>query len=313
MSTFGSRWRACASVSPIAPTSGSEKTAVGTLLWSIGVDLPPNTVSAKAWPSRIATGVRLTRLVTSPTAWMLRTDDCENSSTAMPPFLASRTPVVVEIAQDIFAAIDQSDLGAEAGKNARELDCNIAATLDEHTLGQRSQMERLVRRDDMFDAHDRVAVAGRGAGGNQNMPGADFFAGRKEAHGMRVFQHGTALDQLNIRPFERGGVSGLEPGDLAVLVGDQLCPVEGGLAHGPAIASGVLELVGEARGIDQKLLRHAASDDTGAADPVFLGNHDPRAIGSRDARGAHPARARTDHEKIDVAIRHAAPFARPAR
>ena len=30
--------------------------------------LPPNTVSAKAWPSRMATGVRLTRSVTSPTA-----------------------------------------------------------------------------------------------------------------------------------------------------------------------------------------------------------------------------------------------------
>ena len=30
--------------------------------------MPPNTVSAKAWPSRIATGVRFTRSVTSPTA-----------------------------------------------------------------------------------------------------------------------------------------------------------------------------------------------------------------------------------------------------
>ena len=37
--------------------------------------LPPNSVSAKAWPSRMATGVSARRSVTSPTAKMLSTDE----------------------------------------------------------------------------------------------------------------------------------------------------------------------------------------------------------------------------------------------
>ena len=53
---------------PTVPISGVENTAVGTSSWSTAVGLLPNTVSAKAWPSRMATGVRLTRSVTSPTA-----------------------------------------------------------------------------------------------------------------------------------------------------------------------------------------------------------------------------------------------------
>ena len=70
MSTWAKRSRAWVSVSPTTPISGSENTAVGMWTWSTAVGRPPNTVSANAWPSRIATGVRLTRLVTSPTAKM---------------------------------------------------------------------------------------------------------------------------------------------------------------------------------------------------------------------------------------------------
>jgi hypothetical protein len=60
--------RAAASVRPTVPISGWENTAVGMSSWSTVVGRPPKTVSAKAWPSRMATGVRLTRSVTSPMA-----------------------------------------------------------------------------------------------------------------------------------------------------------------------------------------------------------------------------------------------------
>jgi hypothetical protein len=53
-------------------------TAEAMRLWSMFQGLPPNTLSAKAWPSRIATGVRLTRLVTSPTAWIDGTFEAES-------------------------------------------------------------------------------------------------------------------------------------------------------------------------------------------------------------------------------------------
>ena len=50
------------------PTSGVENTAVATFSWSTVEEAPPNRRSASAWPSRIATGVRLMRSVTSPIA-----------------------------------------------------------------------------------------------------------------------------------------------------------------------------------------------------------------------------------------------------
>ena len=60
-STSPQRAAPSASVRPMTPISGVENTAVGISAWSTIVGLPPNTVSAKAWPSRIATGVRLAR------------------------------------------------------------------------------------------------------------------------------------------------------------------------------------------------------------------------------------------------------------
>ena len=68
MSTRSNRARACSSVKPTVPISGVVNTADATQSWLTAVGLPPNSVSAKAWPSRMATGVRFTRLVTSPTA-----------------------------------------------------------------------------------------------------------------------------------------------------------------------------------------------------------------------------------------------------
>ena len=139
--------------------------------------------------------------------------------------------------------------------------------------------------------------------------GAHRLAGRGEAHGVGVLQHGAALHNRDLRPLQVGRIGRLEPRDLAVLVGDQRRPVEDRLRQRPAVAGGVLELVGKARGIDQKLLRHAAADHAGAADPIFLGHHDARAMARRDPRGPHAAGAGADDEKIDIVVSHTRPFA----
>ena len=54
--------------------------------------------------------------------------------------------VVVEAAQNILAAIDQRHVRAETGKDAGELDRDVAAALDHHAARQFRQMKRLVRR-----------------------------------------------------------------------------------------------------------------------------------------------------------------------
>src|SRR4029077_9985519 len=95
--------------------------------------------------------------------------------------------------------------------------------------------------------------------------------------------------------------------DLAVLVGDELRPVERRFGHGPTVAPRVLEIVGIARGVNQQLLGNAAADHAGAADAELLGHHDAGAVARGDARAAPPARPRPDDEEIDVVISHGVP------
>ena len=75
--------------------------------------------------------------------------------------------------------------------------------------------------------------------------------------------------------------------------------------HGPAKAGSVFELGAETRRIDQKLFRHAAADDAGAADAILFREHHARAMERGDARGAHATRATAYDEQIDVVIGHA--------
>ena len=83
---------ASSSVRPTLASSGWQNTADGTSRWSGLRGLLPNSVSAKQWPSMMATGVRLMRSVTSPTAQMLGAVVFDHSSTAMAPALSSCTP-----------------------------------------------------------------------------------------------------------------------------------------------------------------------------------------------------------------------------
>ena len=100
--------------------------------------------------------------------------------------------------------------------------------------------------------------------------------------------------------FEIGAIGGRKTGDLLLLGRDEARPVEGRLADAPAEPGGVGELVGEAAGVDVKLLRHAAADDAGAADPALLGDDRLRAMPGGDARRPHAARACADDEEVDV-------------
>ena len=106
---------------------------------------------------------------------------------------------------------------------------------------------------------------------------------------MGVLQHRTAGDDLDVGTLERRRVGELEPGNLAILVGDERRPVEHRLAQGPAVTGGILEVVGKAGGVDQQFLGHAAADHAGAADAKLLRHHDARAMAGSDPRCAHTA------------------------
>ena len=156
----------------------------------------------------------------------------------------------------------------------------------------------------MLDAGDLGAGIGRAAGGDQDGLCSQPLAGRDQTYRMGVLQHRTARDDFDVRALERRRIGELEPRYLAILVGDQLRPVERRFVQGPAVTRGVLEVVGKTCRVDQQFLGNAAADHAGAADAKLLRHHDARAIAGSDPRRAHTARAGSDDEEIDLLIGH---------
>ena len=155
----------------------------------------------------------------------------------------------------------------------------------------------------MLEAGNRIAVARRSAGGDQDIA-RTHACPVGQANRVRVEERGASFDDLDARSRQGGAVSGFEPGDLAVLVGDQRGPVERCAWQRPAKACGIFEFGMKARGVDQKLLGHTAADHTGAAEPVFLGEHDARPMLGGNPGGANAAGPASDHEKVDVSLGH---------
>ncbi len=81
----------------------------------------------------------------------------------------------------------------------------------------------------------------------------------------------------------------------------QLRPVKARLLHIPAECTRVRDIVGKTAGIDIQLLWHAATDHTGSANAVLLGDHHTGAMTSRHPGRTDAARACTDDEQINFA------------
>ena len=100
---------------------------------------------------------------------------------------------VVEAAQNILAAINQRHVRSEAGENSGKLNGNITTALDHHMLGQMRQVECFVRGDGVLDAWNRIAVAWRAAGGDQDISRTHTLAVR-QLYRMRVGDDGAGFD-----------------------------------------------------------------------------------------------------------------------
>ena len=211
--------------------------------------------------------------------------------------------VVIEAAQDLLAAADEDGFNTQAREDAREFDRDVAAANDDDTRWQFFEVESLIRGDGQLMAGKVARHEGCGPRGNKDAARGDFPPGG-EGHGVRPRKHGAFLDQFRTRRREIADIGLVEAVDLLVLVGDKGWPVEGDLLRRPAEAHGILEFLGEFRGVDEELLRHAAADDAGAADAEFLRYGHLRAMARGDAGGAHAARACTDDEEIVVKAGH---------
>ena len=133
--------------------------------------------------------------------------------------------VVVEAVEQLLAADQLDDLGAEPVEDAGELDRDVAAADDDDAPRQRRQIERLVRGDGVLDAghvrHRRVA-----AGGDQDVLGG-VRACRRPRRCAGSTSRPRPSNSLTPRIASRLHVDAVEAVDLAVLGGDQLRPVEG--------------------------------------------------------------------------------------
>ena len=119
---------------------------------------------------------------------------------------------------------------------------------------------------------------------------------------MGIKNNGTAPENRNAGIDENPLVDAVQPVDLAILVGEQLLPVEARLGDAPAEVGGVLQFVAEMRGVGKELLRDAADVDAGAAEAARLGDRDARAKRCADAARANAARAAADGEKVVVVL-----------
>src|SRR6185312_1029344 len=217
--------------------------------------------------------------------------------------------IVVEAAQDLFAAINERDVRAQAVEDVREFECDVAAAGDQNALRQLFEMKRFVRGDAEIAARNDVAgpelarrtVAGR----DQDLFRRDRAILVEQTQRVRILEHGAIGEDIDAGRLDVSRIDGFKPRDFLVLVRDQGRPVELRFAHRPAEPDRIGKVVGEMAGINEDLFRNAAADDTGSAHARFLGERHARTGESRHAAGAHAARAAADDEKIVVVPSHA--------
>src|SRR6185312_11243811 len=214
------------------------------------------------------------------------------------------THVLVESAQELVGADQHLDLDSGHMEDAGELDRDVAAPGYDDTSRQGFEVERLVRGDEVLGTgnigHGRPA-----AGRDHDALGCHLFGA--DAHSVRILQHAAAAEHCDAGLFEQGDVDAVEPVELLVLGGDELRPVEAALADLPAIAGGILELLGEMRAIDQELFRDAAAQHAGAADAARLDDGHPGAVSGGAPAACNAARPGADGEEIEIVFRHASP------
>ena len=189
-------------------------------------------------------------------------------------------------------------MGAKLVEDAGELVGDIAAAGDDDSPRQIVEVEGLVGADGMLDALDRGHCRA-GAGGDQDGLGAELAA-RGEANRIRPGQLGALGEDLDAIVGQGVGIGLLQPPDFGEDVVAQHRPAEATVGNVPAEHRRIVQILGEMGTEDEQFLGHAATDDAGAANFIFLGDGDPGAMGGGDPGRAHPARTSADDEQVIV-------------
>jgi hypothetical protein len=137
------------------------------------------------------------------------------------------------------------------------------------------------------------------------MSRGDDAAAAGEAHFMGPENFRALLEHFDAGLEQIGLVNVGQARNFAFLGGDELFPVEfRRLGQAPAEGFRLRKILGEARGVDIELFRHAAANDAGSADTEFLGDHAFGAMSGGDSRGAHAARTGANDEQVSFIGAH---------
>ncbi len=205
---------------------------------------------------------------------------------------------LVIAAQQAVAAIDDMNITAEFVENACEFIGNIAAARNDDLLRQFVEMEGVVRTDRVLRALAFGHARPR-ARGNEDMFRRYLLAACQRDL-VRTRNLGPFLEDRDIMAFERVGIGPFEPVHIGQHVVAQDLPVELALADFPAEFLAVFQILGEMGTVDEHLLRHAAANDAGAADPVFFRDRHFRAMRCRNTAGPNAPRPSADGEKVVI-------------
>ncbi len=99
---------------------------------------------------------------------------------------------------------------------------------------------------------------------------------------------------------ERVRVGALDPRDFGEDIVAEHRPVEPLLRHVPAEHRRIVQVLGEMRAVHEQLLRNAAADHAGSANPVFLCDGDARTVARGDARGPDSTGSGADDEQVEL-------------
>ena len=213
----------------------------------------------------------------------------------------------VVAAQDFFAAIDQRDVRAELVEDAGKFIGDIARARDQHALGDRVEMERLVGGDAMLMA-GATRDGGMRADRDQDALGG-LLRAVGQPHAVGTGDDGALVDDLDAVAFQRLLIGAVQAIDFGQDIVAQGRPGEFAFArHLPAEAARVLQILGEMRTVDEQLLRHTAANDAGAADAIFLGHRHARAMRRRHARGTRAPGPCANDEQVIVILSHGVSF-----
>ena len=213
--------------------------------------------------------------------------------------------VIIHRAEDVFAALDDGDFGAEGAVVMGHFQRDRAGAEDEEGSGRVLVVEDVVagQRPGLGQAGD-VGVADDRTGGHEEGFGAeglltaaaqahDGFVGRSEA--------GVSADQLEFSAFQLLRAVFGEFGDEAALAFDDFGAVETDVAGPQAEFRGFAHFLQAVGRLDERFARHASAQDAEAAE--FVGSVDDGGAQSLVRGGAGrgvTGAAAADHDKIKL-------------